>query len=82
MVGRHKNIYQTKFLGKASKQSQRLFDWSMTSCSFSGVTGWSSEGPTMADKLGLGNGVHELKIGQSFFNSTAPGGRTGLPYRL
>ena len=35
------------------------------------------KGPIMADKLGLGNGVHELKIGQSFFNSTAPGGKTG-----
>jgi len=33
----------------------------------------------MADKLGLGNGVHELKIGQSFFNSTAPGASGGGP---
>lgn len=31
----------------------------------------------MADKLGLGTGVHELKIGQSFFNAAAanPAGR-------
>ena len=27
----------------------------------------------MADKLGLGTGVHDLKIGQSFFNAAAGG---------